>query len=54
MVYFGSRGQLLKDIIKCLLIRVFQGDSSVVMVDKRRLAVLALGACSSSAAQSLR
>lgn len=51
--YFESRGQPLEDIIKRLLIRVFQDGSSVFMVGERLLAVLALGARSSSAAQSL-
>lgn len=40
-------------MIKCLPIRVFQDDSSLVMVDKWLLVVLALGARSSSTAQSL-
>lgn len=50
--YFESRGQPLKYLIKYPLITVFQDDGSVFTVDKHLLATLALGAHSSSAAQS--
>lgn len=51
--YFEIRGQTLKVIIKCLLLRVFEDDSSVVMADKWLLTVPALGAHFANAAQSL-
>lgn len=51
--YFESKGQPLKDEIKCLLTRVSQDNSSVVTVGKRLLAALPLGAHSDSTAQSL-
>lgn len=51
--YFESKGQPLKDEIRCLLTRVSEDNSSVITVDRRLLAALALGAHSSGTAQSL-